>query len=75
MFVSRCKNSDVANLDEEIVAVHFEIVELQRSPFARTQVDVMEQLSVVLSHNPLHKAQMHIFIISAVQSCHPKCID
>lgn len=38
------KNSDVANLDEEIVAVHFEIVELQRSPFARTQVDVMEQL-------------------------------
>lgn len=50
MFVSRCKNSDVANLDEEIVAVHFEIVELQRSPFARTQVDVMEQLSVVLSH-------------------------
>lgn len=43
------KNSDVANLDEEIVAVHFEIVELQRSPFARTQVDVMEQLSVPLS--------------------------
>lgn len=38
--------ADVAYLDEEIVAVHFEIVELQRSPFARTQVDVMEQLSV-----------------------------
>lgn len=49
MFVSHCKNSDVVNLDEEIVAVHFEIVELQRSPFARTQVDVMEQLSVAVS--------------------------
>lgn len=36
----------MAHLDEEIVAVHFEIVELQRSPFARRQVDVMEQLSV-----------------------------
>lgn len=33
-------------LDEEIVAIHFEIVELQRSPFARRQGDVMEQLSV-----------------------------
>lgn len=38
----------MAPLDEEIVAVHFEIVELQRSPFARRQVDVMEQLSVSL---------------------------
>ncbi|XP_011601695.1 inhibitor of nuclear factor kappa-B kinase subunit alpha-like isoform X1 [Takifugu rubripes] len=38
------KVADVAHLDEEIVAVHFEIVELQRSPFARRQVDVMEQL-------------------------------
>lgn len=38
----------MAHLDEEIVAVHFEIVELQRSPFARRQVDVMEQLSVSL---------------------------
>ncbi len=36
----------MGNLDEEIVAVHFEIVELQRSPFARRQEDVMEQLSV-----------------------------
>lgn len=49
IFVSCCKNSDVASLDEEIVAVHFEIVELQRSPFARTQVDVMEGLSVALT--------------------------
>lgn len=38
----------MAHLDEEIVAVHFEIVELQRSPFARRQVDVMEQLCVSL---------------------------
>lgn len=35
-------------LDEEIVALHSEIVELQRSPFARKQADVMEQLSVFL---------------------------
>lgn len=48
-YVSCGKNSDVANLDEEIVAVHFEIVELQRSPFARTQVDAMEELSVALT--------------------------
>lgn len=38
----------MVRLDEEIVSVHFEIVELQRSPFARRQVDVMEQLSVSL---------------------------
>ncbi|XP_068597098.1 inhibitor of nuclear factor kappa-B kinase subunit alpha-like [Brachionichthys hirsutus] len=38
------KVADVGHLDEEIVAVHFEIVELQRSPFARRQGDVMEQL-------------------------------
>lgn len=48
-YVSSGKNSDVASLDEEIVAVHFEIVELQRSPFARTQVDAMEELSVALT--------------------------
>uniref|UniRef100_A0A3Q3FET7 Inhibitor of nuclear factor kappa-B kinase subunit alpha n=1 Tax=Labrus bergylta TaxID=56723 RepID=A0A3Q3FET7_9LABR len=35
---------DVGYLDEEIVALHSEIVELQRSPFARKQGDVMEQL-------------------------------
>ncbi|KAM3606237.1 uncharacterized protein V6R79_013243 [Siganus canaliculatus] len=38
------KVADVGYLDEEIVAVHFEIVELQRSPFARRQVDAMDQL-------------------------------
>lgn len=38
-------------LDEEIVALHSEIVELQRSPFARRQGDVMEQLSVSLKFN------------------------
>uniref|UniRef100_A0A665UGG8 Inhibitor of nuclear factor kappa-B kinase subunit alpha n=1 Tax=Echeneis naucrates TaxID=173247 RepID=A0A665UGG8_ECHNA len=37
--------ADVGYLDEEIVALHSEIVELQRSPFARRQGDVMEQLS------------------------------
>lgn len=42
----------MVHLDEEIVAVHFEIVELQRSPFARKQVDVMEQLSVSLELMP-----------------------
>uniref|UniRef100_A0A3Q1JN72 Inhibitor of nuclear factor kappa-B kinase subunit alpha n=1 Tax=Anabas testudineus TaxID=64144 RepID=A0A3Q1JN72_ANATE len=38
------KVADVGYLDEEIVALHSEIVELQRSPFARRQEDVMEQL-------------------------------
>lgn len=38
------KVADVGYLDEEIVALHSEIVELQRSPFARKQGDVMEQL-------------------------------
>uniref|UniRef100_A0A4W6DVB9 Inhibitor of nuclear factor kappa-B kinase subunit alpha n=1 Tax=Lates calcarifer TaxID=8187 RepID=A0A4W6DVB9_LATCA len=38
------KVADVGYLDEEIVALHSEIVELQRSPFARRQGDVMEQL-------------------------------
>lgn len=37
-------------LDEEIVALHSEIVELQRSPFAKKQGDVMEQLSVSLGY-------------------------
>lgn len=37
-------------LDEEIVALHSEIVELQRSPYARRQEDVMEQLSVSHSY-------------------------
>ncbi|XP_075933076.1 inhibitor of nuclear factor kappa-B kinase subunit alpha-like isoform X2 [Anarhichas minor] len=40
------KVADVGYLDEEIVALHSEIVELQRSPFARRQGDVMEQLEV-----------------------------
>ncbi|XP_008295814.1 inhibitor of nuclear factor kappa-B kinase subunit alpha-like isoform X2 [Stegastes partitus] len=38
------KVADVGYLDEEIVALHSEIVELQRSPFARRQEDMMEQL-------------------------------
>lgn len=38
------KVAEVGYLDEEIVALHLEIVELQRSPFARKQEDVMKQL-------------------------------
>lgn len=38
------KVADVGYLDEEIVGLHLEIVELQRSPFARRQEDVMKQL-------------------------------
>uniref|UniRef100_A0A8C5C5Q5 Inhibitor of nuclear factor kappa-B kinase subunit alpha n=1 Tax=Gadus morhua TaxID=8049 RepID=A0A8C5C5Q5_GADMO len=34
----------VGHLDEEIMALHSEIVELQRSPYARRQGDKMEQL-------------------------------
>uniref|UniRef100_A0AAY4B0D4 Inhibitor of nuclear factor kappa-B kinase subunit alpha n=1 Tax=Denticeps clupeoides TaxID=299321 RepID=A0AAY4B0D4_9TELE len=34
----------VGHLDEEIMALHSEIVELQRSPYARRQAEVMEQL-------------------------------
>ncbi|XP_008320241.1 inhibitor of nuclear factor kappa-B kinase subunit alpha isoform X2 [Cynoglossus semilaevis] len=41
---SFAKVADISYLDEEIVSLHSEIVELQRSPFARRQGDVMEQL-------------------------------
>ncbi|XP_056326627.1 inhibitor of nuclear factor kappa-B kinase subunit alpha [Danio aesculapii] len=36
--------AEIGHLDEEIMALHSEIVELQRSPYARRQGDVMEQL-------------------------------
>ncbi|XP_030626745.1 inhibitor of nuclear factor kappa-B kinase subunit alpha [Chanos chanos] len=36
--------AEISHLDEEIMALHSEIVELQRSPYARRQGDVMEQL-------------------------------
>uniref|UniRef100_A0A6Q2ZDT0 Inhibitor of nuclear factor kappa-B kinase subunit alpha n=1 Tax=Esox lucius TaxID=8010 RepID=A0A6Q2ZDT0_ESOLU len=36
--------SYIVHLDEEIMSLHSEIVELQRSPYARRQGDVMEQL-------------------------------
>ncbi|XP_028825776.1 inhibitor of nuclear factor kappa-B kinase subunit alpha isoform X2 [Denticeps clupeoides] len=36
--------AEVGHLDEEIMALHSEIVELQRSPYARRQAEVMEQL-------------------------------
>uniref|UniRef100_A0A672NQU8 Inhibitor of nuclear factor kappa-B kinase subunit alpha n=1 Tax=Sinocyclocheilus grahami TaxID=75366 RepID=A0A672NQU8_SINGR len=35
--------AEIGHLDEEIMALHSEIVELQRSPYARRQGDVMEQ--------------------------------
>uniref|UniRef100_A0A3P9JXL6 Inhibitor of nuclear factor kappa-B kinase subunit alpha n=1 Tax=Oryzias latipes TaxID=8090 RepID=A0A3P9JXL6_ORYLA len=38
------KAADVGFLDKEILGLHNEIVELQRSPYARRQGDVMEQL-------------------------------
>lgn len=37
--------AEVTHLDEEIMALHSEIVELQRSPYARRQGDMMEQLA------------------------------
>uniref|UniRef100_A0AAQ4PYI1 Inhibitor of nuclear factor kappa-B kinase subunit alpha n=1 Tax=Gasterosteus aculeatus aculeatus TaxID=481459 RepID=A0AAQ4PYI1_GASAC len=40
--------AEVGYLDEEIVALHSEIVELQRSPFARRQGDVMEQTWMII---------------------------
>lgn len=36
--------AEVRYLDEEIVSLHSEILELQRSPFARKQVEIMGQL-------------------------------
>lgn len=50
-------------LDEDIVALHSEIVELQRSPIARRQGDVMEQLSVSLLYQfYIHSLKtVHIF--------------
>ncbi|XP_048843561.1 inhibitor of nuclear factor kappa-B kinase subunit alpha [Brienomyrus brachyistius] len=36
--------AEVNHLEEEIMALHSEIVELQRSPYARRQGEVMEQL-------------------------------
>ncbi|XP_039629534.1 inhibitor of nuclear factor kappa-B kinase subunit alpha [Polypterus senegalus] len=36
--------AEVSHLDEEIMSLHSEIVELQRSPYARRQNDVMEEL-------------------------------
>uniref|UniRef100_A0A8C8SZA6 Inhibitor of nuclear factor kappa-B kinase subunit alpha n=1 Tax=Pelusios castaneus TaxID=367368 RepID=A0A8C8SZA6_9SAUR len=40
---------DIGYLDEQIMGLHTEIVELQRSPYARRQGDVMESLSTVLT--------------------------
>lgn len=35
---------DIGYLDEQIMALHTEIVELQKSPYARRQGEVMESL-------------------------------
>lgn len=48
----RLKVAEVNHLEEEIMALHSEIVELQRSPYARRQGEVMEQLCV----NPCKQA-------------------
>lgn len=44
MFPLRLQVAEVNHLDDEILALHSEIVELQRSPYARRQGDKMEQL-------------------------------
>uniref|UniRef100_A0A667WZ98 Inhibitor of nuclear factor kappa-B kinase subunit alpha n=1 Tax=Myripristis murdjan TaxID=586833 RepID=A0A667WZ98_9TELE len=73
-YISPCC-SQVGYLDEEIVSLHSEIVELQRSPFARRQGDVMEQLlfhtnphqptepsaTELLTHNALCVSDANIF--------------
>uniref|UniRef100_A0A665VQJ6 Inhibitor of nuclear factor kappa-B kinase subunit alpha n=1 Tax=Echeneis naucrates TaxID=173247 RepID=A0A665VQJ6_ECHNA len=43
--------AEVSHLDDEIMALHSEIVELQRSPYARRQGDKMEQLAVLSLSN------------------------
>lgn len=44
MFPLHLQVAEVNHLDDEILALHSEIVELQRSPYARRQGDKMEQL-------------------------------
>uniref|UniRef100_A0A8C9FQN9 Inhibitor of nuclear factor kappa-B kinase subunit alpha n=1 Tax=Pavo cristatus TaxID=9049 RepID=A0A8C9FQN9_PAVCR len=39
---SQCAQVDIGYLDEQIMALHTEIVELQKSPYARRQGEVME---------------------------------
>lgn len=46
MFLLCLQVAEVNHLDDEILALHSEIVELQRSPYARRQGDKMEQLWV-----------------------------
>uniref|UniRef100_A0A7N6BS22 Inhibitor of nuclear factor kappa-B kinase subunit alpha n=1 Tax=Anabas testudineus TaxID=64144 RepID=A0A7N6BS22_ANATE len=45
--------AEVSHLDDEIMALHSEIVELQRSPYARRQGDKMEQLNTIDSSGDL----------------------
>lgn len=46
MFLPCLQVAEVNHLDDEILSLHSEIVELQRSPYARRQGDKMEQLWV-----------------------------
>uniref|UniRef100_A0A7N8WT19 Inhibitor of nuclear factor kappa-B kinase subunit alpha n=1 Tax=Mastacembelus armatus TaxID=205130 RepID=A0A7N8WT19_9TELE len=65
-----CHVADVGYLDEEIVALHSEIVELQRSPFARRQGDVMEQLSwTQLNFLPV------FYSVSTILVCKRRIVD
>ncbi|XP_068024579.1 inhibitor of nuclear factor kappa-B kinase subunit alpha isoform X2 [Melanerpes formicivorus] len=44
---SQCAQAeDIGHLDEQIMALHTEIVELQKSPYARRQGEVMESLEL-----------------------------
>uniref|UniRef100_A0A672KWJ1 Inhibitor of nuclear factor kappa-B kinase subunit alpha n=1 Tax=Sinocyclocheilus grahami TaxID=75366 RepID=A0A672KWJ1_SINGR len=68
--------AEIGHLDEEIMALHSEIVELQRSPYARRQGDVMEQLikcsSFPLVPDPQHgysdSSEMVKVIVQTVQN-------
>uniref|UniRef100_A0A672G0H9 Inhibitor of nuclear factor kappa-B kinase subunit alpha n=1 Tax=Salarias fasciatus TaxID=181472 RepID=A0A672G0H9_SALFA len=62
-----CHNIYVGYLDEEIVALHSEIVELQRSPFARRQGDVMEQL--------YRKLTLSVLSSSTILVCKQRIMD
>uniref|UniRef100_A0AAY5ESX8 Inhibitor of nuclear factor kappa-B kinase subunit alpha n=1 Tax=Electrophorus electricus TaxID=8005 RepID=A0AAY5ESX8_ELEEL len=67
--------AEIGHLDEEIMALHSEIVELQRSPYARRQGDVMEQLEEKavelykqLKHGYSDSSEMVKVIVQTVQN-------
>lgn len=61
--------AEVSHLDDEIMALHSEIVELQRSPYARRQGDKMEQLWVIMESDP-RRYIIHYIIIYIVITTH-----